>query len=245
MATDPQSLYREPAYYGRLFAGRAVDLPFYRAVAALGEGPILEIGVGAGRVAWPLVEAGHEVVGVDDARAMLEAARAAAGAVPAGLRHGVTLHHADARTLDLASRFSRVLCPFNGLAHFATAADLAAFFRTVHRHLRPGGRFAFDVMIPDPALLAGGTSTSPQIEHPRTGQRCLLDETYTYDALAQVLTVTTVLTPLDGGEAQVLRLALRQFFPEETRLLLVHHGFGIDRQEHLGDSLAYLCRPAT
>jgi hypothetical protein len=37
-------------------------------------------------------------------------------------------------------------------------------------------------------------------------------------------------------------LRLRVLFPEETRLLLRHHGLEIVRRVELGDALGYVCR---
>ena len=51
------------------------DLDLYVALARRTGGPILELGVGTGRVAVPLAEAGYEVTGVDIDPAMLARAR--------------------------------------------------------------------------------------------------------------------------------------------------------------------------
>ena len=41
------------------------DVEFYDNLARSVEGPVLELGVGSGRVALPLARRGHEVVGID------------------------------------------------------------------------------------------------------------------------------------------------------------------------------------
>ena len=45
-----------------------------------GSGPVLELGIGTGRVALPLAQRGHEVRGVDASEAMVEKLRAKTGA---------------------------------------------------------------------------------------------------------------------------------------------------------------------
>jgi SAM-dependent methyltransferase len=55
--------------------GFAQDVPIYLDLAAKHPGPILEIGCGTGRVLARLARAGHEVVGLDIHRPMLELAR--------------------------------------------------------------------------------------------------------------------------------------------------------------------------
>lgn len=241
------TLYTETAYYRMLFRERTHDVPFYLRVTAdrADDGEVLELGVGDGRMAFALAEAGRRVVGVDASPHMLEALeeRRAAASPRAAAR--VQARRADSRTVRLGRRFGHVTCPFNGLGHFHDPEALGAFFETVKAHLAPGGRFAFDVMIPDPRLLAGGASSVPRLEHPRTGAVCRLEETYEYDAVRQVLTVTSHLVERETGARQTLKLFLRQLFPQETLVLLAHHGFEvIRRSEELGDSLAYVCRRA-
>ncbi len=204
---------------------------------------MLELGVGDGRIALPLAAAGRRVTGVDLSASMLAALELRFAGAPAEVRARVTSRQADTRTLRLDRTFERVTCPFNGIAHFHDQEALADFFRTVHAHLAPDGLFAFDVMIPDPALLAGGASSVPRLRHPRTGAVCRMEERYDYEPLAQVLTITTTLIERETEARQTLALSLRQLFPEETRLLLRHHGFEIvERSAELGDSLAYVCR---
>ena len=51
------------------------DLDFYLEACAGSDGPIVELGVGSGRVAVPLALAGHRVRGLDASPAMLALAR--------------------------------------------------------------------------------------------------------------------------------------------------------------------------
>ena len=51
------------------------DIPFYVDLAVQSGGPVLELGIGSGRVAVPTALAGIPVVGVDTSPVMLELAR--------------------------------------------------------------------------------------------------------------------------------------------------------------------------
>lgn len=234
------TLYTESAYYRMLFAERTQDLPFYLRVTEP-DMEVLELGVGDGRVATALAGEGRRVIGVDRSEAMLAAleVRIADG----GRELAIDARLGDSRTFRLGRRVPRVLCPFNGLAHFHDREALRAFFETVRAHVAEEGRFVFDVMVPDPGLLGGGASSVPWLRHPRTGAICRLEESYAYDALAQVLTITTTLVDRTTEERQVLTLSLRQLFPEETLSLLEQHGFEVlERTTEIGDSLGYVCR---
>lgn len=228
-----------------LFRERTQDVSFYRKLAGRIGGPILELGVGDGRIALPLAGDGHEVVGVDLSANMLEGLEARRAEVAEELSTRVTAVRGDSREIRLERRFPLVLCPFNGFAHQLDATDQRAFFDTVKAHLAPGGTFAFDVLIPDPAQTAGGTSAVPRFEHPRTGKICRLEERASYDSDAEVLTLTTILVERETGTRQELQLTLKQLHPQPTSRLLAAHGWTVlERSGVIGDSLAYVCRPA-
>jgi SAM-dependent methyltransferase len=94
---------------------------------------VLYLGIGAGRLAAPLLRAGIEIVGVDAHPGML-----------AHLRRrlpGIEAYQALIETLDLARRFDLVIGPSSILM---TDANLAA----AARHLRPGGRVGMELMNP-------------------------------------------------------------------------------------------------
>jgi len=229
-------LYTESALYRMLFEERTTDVAWYCARVAEHGSPVLELGVGDGRVAFALADEGHQVVGVDRSADMLAALE------KRGAGRSVEAHLSDARSFRIDRRFPTVTCPFNGIAHFHGPEDQAALLDTVKAHLSEGGVFAFDVMIPDRARHAGGTSFVPRLVHPRTGAVCRMEETHTFDA-TEVLTITTTLVERLSGETQTLTLALRQLEPQQTERMLAYHGLAIvERSAAIGDSLAYVCR---
>ena len=63
--------YADAAHYDRRYRLRKQDVAWYVARAAALGGPILECGVGSGRIALALARAGHDVVGVDLSAPML------------------------------------------------------------------------------------------------------------------------------------------------------------------------------
>lgn len=109
----------------------------YAAIPAQGEaeivhaaipasGSVLELGCGTGRIADPLAELGHRVVGVDGSAEMLTYLRAADGV------------RATIEGLRLAETFSAVLLASN-LVNTYDPAQRAAFLQTARRHLAPNG----------------------------------------------------------------------------------------------------------
>jgi SAM-dependent methyltransferase len=120
------------------------DVAFYVDEAARSGGPVLELGVGTGRIAVPIAAAGVEIVGVDLSEGMLAVARERAEL--AGV--AVDLRLGDMREPPVEGTFPLVAVPFRSLLHMETDRDRRAVLRVVARLLAPGGRFVFDVFTP-------------------------------------------------------------------------------------------------
>ncbi|RYE92435.1 MAG: class I SAM-dependent methyltransferase [Myxococcales bacterium] len=227
-----QAHYEDAAYYDKTYARRLDDVRFYEALAATTEGPILEYGVGNGRIALPMARAGADVTGVDWSAPMLADLRAKLAAEPREVQRRLRLVEGDMREVKLRRRFPLVLCTFNTFLHLYTRQDVEAFLGRVRAHLAPGGRFVFDVAVPQPGDLDRDPNRAyqaPRLRHPTTGQLVRYAERFDYDAARQILFVTVEFTPLDGGEPWSVPLAHRQFFPQELEALLHHAGFEVDR----------------
>lgn len=213
--------YDDPVYYDYTYRRRREDVAFYQRVARQYGGPVLELGVGSGRVAIPLCRDGHTVVGIDLSAPML--AQAAARAKDAELPRGaLTLREGDMRDFSLRRRFPLVIAPFNALLHLYEAEDLAACFAQVRRHLAPGGRFVFDVRMPWVRELARDPEREYAVGsfvHPTLGVKVRYTEQFRYDAVKQVQFITVRFYPPRGEVVEHL-LAQRQIFPNELRGLL-------------------------
>ena len=125
------------------------DVDFYVSLADEAAGPIVELAVGNGRVAVPIAQrTGKRVIGIDASRAMLAGAaeRAAEAGVELDLRQG------DMRELALEEPTDLVICPFRSLLHLPTRTDRLRVFQHVAAVLEPGGRFAWNAFVFDPAI---------------------------------------------------------------------------------------------
>jgi SAM-dependent methyltransferase len=116
------------------------DLPFYESLAQHTGGPVLELGVGTGRVALPLARGGQAVWGIDNNEAMLASARCKAGDAP-----NVQIVSGDMRDFDLGRSFALIYAGYGAFHHLLTPDDQLACFRSVERHLAPDGLFVFDL----------------------------------------------------------------------------------------------------
>ncbi len=154
-----------PESYGEAFADVYDD--WYRdvsdvdaTVAALralaGDGPVLELGVGTGRIALPLAAAGTAVDGIDASPAMLSilADKDPAGSVSALL--------GDMATPPVRGPYRAVFATFNTFFNLWRAEDQLRCVAASASVLGPEGVFAVEVFVPDPSM---GEAGAPEPEH--------------------------------------------------------------------------------
>ncbi len=108
-----------------------------------GDGPVLELAIGTGRVALPLVERGIEVHGIDSSQAMVEKMRAK----PGGDR--IPVNMGDFAGVPVEGRYGLIFVVFNTLFALTSQEDQVRCFRNVADHLEDGGRFVVEVFVPD------------------------------------------------------------------------------------------------
>lgn len=247
--------YADPAYYDKTYRGRKDDVAYYVALGIASKGPVLEYGVGSGRVALPLARSGIRVTGVDLSRPMLRQLEAHLDEEATDVRRRVKLVHGDMRTQKIRGRFPLVIAPFNVVLHLYDRTDVEAFLSRVKAQLAPGGSLVFDFSMPQPADLCLDPNKrykAPRFRHPTRGL-CRYAERFEYDPLRQLLVVWMEFTPEDGSQPWMVPLTHRQFFPQEMRELLHYAGFtdvrftqdfSDDPPTPLADSLVAHCRLA-
>jgi SAM-dependent methyltransferase len=187
------------------------DVGFYLQEARQAGGPVLELGVGTGRIAIPIAADGTRVIGIDSSRGMLDvcARRAALAGVELDLRVG------DLRDPPVAERVPLVICPFRSLLHMHTDEDRLRVLGAVHKLLRPAGRFVFDVFTPGAEDIAETHDRWLERE-PGIWEHAVWDEQ------ERTLTLTV------RGRSGETTMALAWLSPEEWRTLLEEAGFEIE-----------------
>jgi SAM-dependent methyltransferase len=120
-------------------------------------GPVLEFGIGTGRLALALVDRGLDVHGVEASPDM------AAGLQrkPGGKRIPVEL--GDFSEVHAGSGFALVVLAFNTIFALPDQAAQVRCFANAARHLRPGGRFVVEAWLPDLAGFSGNRAVRPRL----------------------------------------------------------------------------------
>jgi len=240
-----------PSTYGDRIAGRYDD--FYadldptvaaRTLAVLAKRRrVLELGIGTGRIALPLVELGVEVHGMDASEEMV----ALLGKKPGG--DGIPVTIGDFADVEVEGRFGLVFIAFNTFFGLLTAEDQARCFRNVARRLEPGGGFLIEAFVPDLARF----DRDQRVSATRVLDFEVHLEVSKHDPASQRVDTQLVVVSLENG-VSMYPIRIRYAWPEEldamateAGLLLRERWSGWDRSPFSEDSAFHLSmweRPA-
>jgi SAM-dependent methyltransferase len=189
------------------------DVDFYVAAAREAGGPVVELGVGTGRIALPTARAGVRVIGVDSSERMLAVCRARAE--EAGLAELVDLRLGDLRRPPVDELVPLVTSPFRALLHLRSDEERLECLRSVRAVLEPNGRFVFDVFAPSAADVAETQGLWLERE-PGIWERAR------WDLERRTLTLSV------RGEPGEAHMKLAWLSPDEWRELLDRAGFAVE-----------------
>lgn len=120
-----------------------------------GDGPAVEFAIGTGRIALPLAERGIAVHGMDISQPMLDQLQAKPGADRVATTIG------DMTSTVLGDDFSIAYLVYNTIMNLRSQELQVACFENAARHLRPGGRFVIETMVPELRRLGSGETILP------------------------------------------------------------------------------------
>jgi len=204
-AFDPGAYGRNWAQdYDRLYENRQDAAAFAAALVRMAPGGrVLELGVGTGRLAVPMVAAGLEVTGVDSSAEMLELLAARPGG------DKVTALLADFRTVDAGGGFDLAVIAFSTLCLLPGQIDQLACLTNVRAQLRPGGRLLVEAFVPDHSRWRNGQNLAVgALDADRVTLKLSV-----HDPVNQVITIQDVTVGPGGTSLRPNRL--RYFWPAE------------------------------
>jgi SAM-dependent methyltransferase len=172
-----------------------------------GKGPALELGIGTGRVAVPLVERGVEVHGVDASEQMVAVLRSKPGGA------GIPVTMGDFADVPVDGSFRLIYIPFNTFFALLTQEDQVRCFRSVAGHLTKDGAFLIEAFVPDLSRFDRGQRVQATIVE---SDRVLLDVSV-HEPAAQVVVSTHVMTTESG--TRLFPVRLRYAWPAELDLM--------------------------
>jgi SAM-dependent methyltransferase len=207
-----------------------------------GRGPALELGIGTGRLALPLIQRGVSVCGIDASPAIIVKLRGK----PGGETIPVTM--GDFSDVKLEQQFALVFVAFNTFFALLTPDQQVRCFRNVASMLRPGGCFLIEAFVPD----LGRFDRGQRFAVFRIDPDAVWLEASRHDALQQ--TVDSHMVRLSNSGVRLFPLRIRYTWPSELDLMAGMAGLrlrdrwsGWDKQPFSSASAAHVSvyeRPA-
>jgi SAM-dependent methyltransferase len=202
-AEDVAARYDERS--AEMFDAEVVDPAVDFLAALAGDGRVLELGIGTGRIALPLSERGVRVHGIDLSEAMVARLRAK----PGSERIGTTI--GDFATTRVDGTFSLAYLVFNTILNLTKQDEQVACFENVAAHLARGGCFVIEVGVPGIRWLPPGETVRAFTVTPT---RLGFDE---YDVARQGLVSHHYW--VEDGELETRSIPFRYVWPAELDLM--------------------------
>lgn len=137
---DAESAARYDQSSAFMFEPEVLDPAVDFLAAVAGDGAALELAIGTGRVAIPLVERGVRVAGIELSQPMTDELNRKRADIPVVV--------GDMATARVEGEFSLVYVVWNSIGNVRTQAEQVATFRNAARHLAPWGRFVVELGVP-------------------------------------------------------------------------------------------------
>ena len=132
---------------------RLSELAWLTRVAAEENGPICELACGHGRLSLPLAQEGHQVVGMDRSRTLIQIAEEMAAREPMSVQSRLRFVVGDLRNFDLGERFQYVFIFFGGFFVLPEVGDREACLSCIHDHMLEGGLLEIEDPNPEASLV--------------------------------------------------------------------------------------------
>jgi SAM-dependent methyltransferase len=206
--------------YDEYHAERHPDAEVEFLAGLAGTGPVLELGIGTGRVALPLAARSVAVHGIDASARMVEKLRAKPGGDAIPITMGT---FAD---FSLDERFALAYVVFNTFFGLVSQDEQVSSFECIAAHLQPGGRFVLECFVPDLRRFDRGQRTA--------ATKVELDEVRLdvsmHDPVEQ--RVRTQHVRLRDGGVALFPVAIRYAWPSELDLMA--RLAGLEREARYG-----------
>ena len=181
------------------------------AITALSEiahgGSVLELGIGTGRIAIPLHDAGVRLQGIDVSSSMVAKLHAKPGGEKIKVRMG---NFAD---VNIPGKFSLIYIVFNTFFQLLTQEEQIRCFRNVAGHLLPEGLFVIEAFVPDLTRFTDGQAMRVN----RVGDKQVQIDVSDHEADKQLVVSQHVLLTEQG--TQFFPVKIRYAWPTEMDLM--------------------------
>jgi ubiquinone/menaquinone biosynthesis C-methylase UbiE len=170
-------------------------------------GPVVELGIGTGRVGLLLAATGIPVIGIDASSKMLAQLRKKVADEPVSLVEG------DFSLLDLPAKYPLIYCVGQSFLQLHEQEAQQECLNAVTKHLQPRGSFVVECHTPDLRRFRGGQELIANMVFPEK----LIFTASTHDRARQQVHQATVV--ISNGEVGVYPHFWRYCSPSELELM--------------------------
>ena len=172
-----------------------------------GQGDILELAIGTGRIALPLAQRGLKVSGFDASPQMLDILKGKPGGAD------IPTWVAEMASFDLGQTFDFAFLVFNTLYNLTTQDEQLRCFQRVSEHLKPGGNFLVEAFMPN----REGFENNQAVRTKHVDYDKVWLEAVQHDPIAQRLNYQRIRISQQGTELKPL--PMRYVWPAELDLM--------------------------
>ena len=172
-----------------------------------GQGRILELAIGTGRMALPLVARGHDVSGIEGSPLMVEKLRAKPGG------QAIEVVIGDFADVAIDGPFDHVFLVFNTFFNLLSQEAQVRCFANVAQRLTEGGTFLVETFVPDHSGFADGQ----RVQAKRLDMTMVWLEAALHDPVRQLLEFQRIRITQDG--VRMVPLPMRYAWPSEMDLM--------------------------
>jgi len=218
-----------PEYFARFYdliyhkVRDGVDNNFYLEKIKNSGGKILEVGTGTGRLMIEALENGADIYGIDISPAMLDILKAK---LTSDRASRVSLQNIIDFKSDIT--YDLIIAPFRVFMHLINKEDQLKALNNVYKNLNPGGKFVFDLFVPDLKPLINGLENVVDFEGEyETGKRVKRIVSTKPDLINQIINITFRLEWNDDKSDYMKewKTPLRFFFRYELEHLIERSEF--------------------
>jgi SAM-dependent methyltransferase len=217
------------AFYDLEYGHKDNDLDFYLDVAKEIGGPVLEIGIGTGRVAMDLAINGFKVVGIDNSPKMLNLAKKNIHQLEHDVTSNIELHCADMKDFSLEQKFPLAIIPFRAFLHNLTIEEQLTTLDNIKKHLTPDGVLVLDIFVPLYSVISQDVwhDTIEQDEFAQTDSGISVDIKVEHKAAEQLLKIENTYVNSKDQSTHSATMTYRYIFRYEMEALLRCAGFTV------------------
>lgn len=200
-------------------------------------GPVLDLGCGTGRMTLLFSERGYDVVGIDNSEGMLNIFRRKLQKEPADVQKRITVQEGKMSDFRINQKFGTIVC-VDAFFHNLTVKEEMDCLSCVAAHLKPEGRFLFNVPNPNPEFLLKGAGpggseyTERKCYALEDGHTFRVEESHTVDLMDQTAVTKLRYTRIDETGANVRieesQWKIRYLFQYEVVHLLCRCGLEVE-----------------